>query len=152
MTIACLGPFYGRAETGSPFMVTPNEMNWVDALSLQKGAKITVIRGDPSKVGPYIYRIKLPPNFTVAAHTHPDDRIVTVLSGTVFHGAGEKFDATKLRSLPVGSVFLYTAGHHDDSRMAHFYMSQNEEVVLQVQGVGPTAIDFVNSADDPRKR
>jgi len=37
------------------------------------------------------------------AHTHPDYREVTVLSGTWRTGYGEKFDAAALKALPAGS-------------------------------------------------
>ncbi|EXF94565.1 signal peptide protein [Pseudomonas fluorescens HK44] len=142
--IGCLGSSTGWAEPGAYIMVTPKDIKWADNPALPKGAKTAVIQGDPN-AGPYIVRVKLPPNYILPAHTHPDERTVTVISGTWYHGDGDKYDATKLHEFPAGSI--YGEGH-----VRHFGASKGTEVILQVDGPGPTGIDYVNPADDPRKK
>jgi hypothetical protein len=68
---------------------------------------------------------------------------VTVLSGTLQFGMGEKFDEKALKSLPAGSFAFMKPG------MTHFVRTKGETVV-QVHGVGPWGITYVNPADDPR--
>jgi hypothetical protein len=48
--------------------------------------------------------------------------------------------------LKPGSLWVYPAKH------PHYAWTGNEEGILQVQFVGPGGIDYVNPADDPRKK
>jgi len=89
-------------------------------------------------------RVKFPAGQVVQAHSHPDDRIYTVISGTWYIGWGEKFDESKLTALPPGS--LYT----EPAKVTHF-ITTKEDVVVQVSGTGPTATDFVDPAHAPKK-
>jgi len=57
----------------------------------------------------------------------------------------DKYDATKLHPLPAGSAFR-------DGRMPHFSGTKGEEVILQVEGRTASDINYVNLADDPRKK
>ena len=59
---------------------------------------------------------------------------------------GEKFDQDSGKELPVGSFVAIPATHR------HFACSGGQETVIQLHGVGPTDITFVNAADDPRKK
>jgi quercetin dioxygenase-like cupin family protein len=74
-----------------------------------QGTESADIIGDASKPGPYVQRLKFPPNFTVQAHTHPEERHYTVISGTWYVGWGNKFDETKLKALPLGSFYTEPA-------------------------------------------
>lgn len=142
-----VGAGAGPAAYAAPdnhFVVLPDEVKWIDATVLPPGAKIAVLWGDP-KTGPFVQRVKFPPNYRVPAHTHPDERIVTVISGTLYHGEGERFDPAKLKRAPAGTVF-------GEGHTPHFGMTKDEEVVIQVQGPGPTATIYVDIADDPRKK
>jgi hypothetical protein len=68
-----------------------------------------------------------------------------VLSGTAYVGIGEKFDPEKAKVLPAGSFGLVPA------QTPHFAWMK-EETVLHVYGIGPSAVTYVNPADDPRKK
>ena len=92
-----------------------------------------------------IQRVKFPPNYRVAPHTHPYAEVVTVLSGTLGSGMGEKFEA-KGDLLKPGGLFALPAKH------PHYVWTATEETVVQVQFTGPGGIDFINPADDPRKK
>lgn len=64
---------------------------------------MAVLEGDPTKEGPFVMRLKLPDGYRVAPHTHPKPERVTVLSGTLPVGMGDRFDVTKGRAMPAGS-------------------------------------------------
>ena len=127
-------------------IVAAPEIKWGPAPPvLEKGAEFAVVSGDPGKAGPYVIRLKLPAGFKVAPHWHPTDENVTVISGTFALGMGEKFDAAALKDLPPGGFGLMPA------EMRHFAQAKTAAVV-QVHGVGPFALNYVNPADDPSKR
>lgn len=126
-------------------LVSPKDVKWGEGPgALQPGAKMAVIEGDPKTPNAlFTIRIKLPSGFKIQAHSHPADEHVTVISGTFQMGMGDAFDAKALTSLPAGSFAVMPKGHH------HFASAKGETVV-QVHGVGPWAITYVNPTDDPR--
>jgi len=72
--------------------------------------------------------------------------VITVLSGSFGLGMGDKLD-TKGELLGPGSVVVHPG------KTAHFVWTGNQETIIQVQGIGPGAgIEYVNAADDPRKK
>jgi quercetin dioxygenase-like cupin family protein len=111
--------------------------------SLPKGAMLAVMSGDPSKPAPFVVRLKFPAGYKVPPHRHPTAENVTVLSGTLALGMGETFDEAKATAFPAGSYSLMPA------EMAHFGFTKAGATV-QVHGVGPFAVTYVNPADDPR--
>jgi quercetin dioxygenase-like cupin family protein len=112
--------------------------------SLSKGAQFAVVSGDPTKAGPFAIRLKFPAGYKVAPHWHPTDEHVTVLTGTLAFGMGEKFDKTKMQSMPAGGYVMMPA------EMRHFAMARTA-VTIQVHGMGPFVLNYVNPADDPSK-
>jgi hypothetical protein len=132
------------ASTPAHVMLTPAQVTWVDAPPfLKKGAKFAVLSGDPGAPGPFAIRLKIPAGYRIAPHWHPTDENVTVISGTFSLGMGEKFDAASAKALPAGGYAVLPA------EMRHFAWSKGGATV-QVNGVGPFAITYVNPADDPR--
>jgi quercetin dioxygenase-like cupin family protein len=125
-------------------VVKADEMAWKDH-PVFPGAHIAILVGDPTKAEVVVQRVKFPPNYRVAPHTHPYAEVVTVISGTIGAGMGEKFEA-KGEMLKPGSLFALPAKH------AHYVWTTNDESILQVQFTGPGGIDFINPADDPRKK
>ena len=124
----------------------PDKIEWKDGpSSLPKGAKIAVLEGDPTKDGPFVFRVKVPDGYRIPVHTHPKAERVTVISGTFNIGMGEKFDAQATQAMPAG-----TSGHWATG-MKHFVWIQGETVV-QFHGMGPWSIQYVNPADDPRNQ
>jgi hypothetical protein len=113
---------------------------------LPPGSQVAVLTGDPSKSGsPYVIRAKLPDGYKVPPHWHPTDENVTVLKGALLVGRGDKFDATKMQEMPAGSFMRMS------KEMRHYAMAKGE-TVIQLHGVGPFEITYVNPADDPRKK
>ena len=109
------------------------------------GAKMAVLQGDPSKAGVYAVRLDMPNGYKIAPHFHPTDEHVTVISGTFMVGMGDKMDATKMTTLPAGG--FVTAGAN-----MHHYATAKGHTVVQVHGMGPFQLTYVNPADDPTKK
>jgi len=104
--------------------------------------KVIVIFGDPSKAGLYTILLKVDGNTKIAAHLHPDQRVGAVVSGTWYFGYGDKFDESKLKELPTGSVYSEVAGQN------HFAMTKGP-AIIEITGYGPSGVTYVNPADDP---
>jgi len=124
-------------------VIKADEVVWKDN-PIFRGVKTAILLGDPAKAQTIIIRNKLPANYRVAPHTHPYVEIITVISGKVGHGMGEKFDGQGELYQP-GTVFVIPPNH------AHYVWTGNEEAIVQVQYIGPSGIDFINPADDPRR-
>jgi hypothetical protein len=126
--------------------VRPDDIKWGPAPpGLPASAKVAVLTGDPSKAGPYVIRAKLPDGYKVPPHWHPTDENVTVLKGTLMVGKGEKFSTDASEALPAGSFARMP------KEMRHFAWAKGE-TIIQVHGIGPFDITYVNAADDPRKK
>ena len=122
----------------------PDKLEWKDGPpSLPKGAQIAVLEGDPSKDGPFVFRVKVPDGYRIPPHTHPKTERVTVISGQLNIGMGEKFDEKARQPMPAGTYGYWEAG------MKHFVWIKGETIV-QLHGIGPWSIQYVNPADDPR--
>jgi hypothetical protein len=111
--------------------------------SLPKGAKIALLEGDPAKEGPFVMRIKFPDRYRVPPHTHPKRERVTVLKGTLHIGMGAKYDEKATRAMPAGSYGSWPEG------MVHFGWASGE-TIIQLHGIGPWQIHYIDPADDPR--
>ncbi len=121
------------------------EIQWKDGpASLPAGSRFAVLEGDPSKEGFFTMRLWLPDDFTISPHWHTQTEHVTVISGTLNVGMGEKFDKTATRAMPAGTFGFWPA------EMKHFAWAKGE-TVLQLHGTGPWTITYANAADDPRK-
>ena len=101
------------------------------------GIETSVLKGDPAASGLYTILLRVPANTTIQAHTHPDDRVATVVSGTWRFGYGNAFDESKLKALSPGSFYTEPPG------MPHFAQTGDEPVILQITGVAPTGTQYV---------
>jgi uncharacterized RmlC-like cupin family protein len=126
-------------------VMTPDALKWVEPPTFP-GARLAMVQGDPGKEGPFAYRVKFPANYKVAPHFHKAIENVTVLSGTFYLGLGTKLDQGSGQMIPTGGFVSVPATH------PHYAWTATEETLIQVHGVGPTDITFVNPADDPRKK
>jgi pimeloyl-ACP methyl ester carboxylesterase len=109
------------------------------------GIQTVVLKGDPNKPGVYTIMLLVPAHTKIAAHSHRDDRVATVISGTWHIAYGETFDEAKLKALPPGSFYT------EPPSEAHFAETGDENVVVQITGFGPSSTDYVDSTQDPRK-
>jgi quercetin dioxygenase-like cupin family protein len=120
----------------------PDEVQWRD-LPGYSGMQGAVLDGDPRKPGVYVLRVRIPPGLMTRPHFHAEDRHITVISGTWWLGAGDTFDPAKAVAVKAGSYVKQPAGTH------HFDGAKDEEVVLQIIGVGPGSTTFIRPADGP---
>lgn len=122
----------------------PSDIKWESGPpSLPPGAKFAVLEGDPSKEGFFTMRIRMPDGYRIPPHTHPKVEHITVISGTFNFGMGEKFDQAATRPMPAGTFGYWPAG------MKHFVWVKGETIV-QLHGIGPWKIEYLNPRDDPR--
>ena len=127
----------GAAE---PKLIAAAEMQWREGPpSLPAGAQMVVLDGDPGKKGSFTFRLKMPAGYKIPPHTHPVAERVTVISGAVHFGIGEKFDESAGRELKAGDFAVLPAG------VPHFAWSPSEAVV-QIHSEGPFERKFVDSA------
>jgi hypothetical protein len=148
LALAALGATAAWAEEPSHadhIMVVPADLKWTDAKALPPGAKFALIEGPLNEAVPFTFRIKFPANYKLPAHWHPNIEHVTVISGTLNMGTGDKLDTEKTKALAPGSLAIM------QPKTNHFSWT-SEETVVQVHGVGPQNIIYVNPEDDPRKK
>ncbi|MFT3934130.1 MAG: cupin domain-containing protein [Chitinophagaceae bacterium] len=105
-----------------------------------------VIAGNPSQAGLYTIMLKVKAHTRIPAHLHPDSRMAMVHSGTWYFGYGDVFDEKKLKKLPAGSIYSEVINQN------HFAMTGDEDVVVIINGYGPSGVQFVNPKDDPRNK
>ena len=135
------------APLSSAHVVVPAPaVKWVDPPpSVPPGAKLAVISGDPGKPEMFTIRLQFPNGYKIAPHWHPTDEHVTVLSGTFAAAMGKAWDDKALANLPAGSYAVMAA------TMPH-YATARGATVVQVHGMGPFVLNYVNPADDPSKK
>jgi quercetin dioxygenase-like cupin family protein len=135
-----------QAKTGSHVLTTAADLKWGEPPPVfEKGASFTVVSGDPGKAGLFVVRLKMPPGYKIAPHWHPTDEHVTVLSGTFGLGMGDKFDKAAAKQLPEGGYALLPAE-------MHHYAVAITAATVQVHGMGPFSLTYVNPGDDPSKK
>lgn len=127
-------------------MVSADAIKWgPPPPSLPPGAQAAILLGSPAKEGPFVIRLKFPAGYIVPPHRHSKDEFVTVMSGKFTAAHGEKVDRASLKFLPPGSFIHLPAG------MPHYAVAEVESVV-QINGIGPFDITYVDPKDDPRKK
>lgn len=104
------------------------------------GVHTKVLFGTPDAAGFYTILLFVPPRTTIQAHSHRDDRVAVVVSGTWQLGYGDHFEAKALKTLPPGSVYSEPAGRH------HFARTEAEPVIVEISGYGPTDTRYFDAA------
>jgi hypothetical protein len=126
-------------------IITPAQLQWRPMPTLPPGAEVAIIEGPITEAVPFIIQLRLPANYVIPAHWHPWVEHATVISGSLNMGMGGKLDRSGTTRLTAGSVAVIPAN------MNHFSWT-SEKAVVQVHGIGPLVIHYVNPADDPRTR
>ena len=121
-------------------------IKWLPFAAFPPQARLAVLVGNPNLAGPYVTRVKVPAGVKLMPHTHPEDRIYTVISGVFYIGLGAKFDASKLKAYPPGSVIVLPGN------TPHFHWAKSGEYVTQITAYGPLGIRYINPSDDPRNK
>ena len=146
LTLGATGNFAIHAADHHHTVVSGDAVKWGPApASLPPGAQAAPLLGHPTKEGPFVLRLKFPAGFVVPPHRHSKDELVTVISGAFAVTSGEKVDRASLQPLPAASFV------HLPANMAHYAVAEAESVV-QINGVGPFDVIYVDPRDDPRKK
>jgi hypothetical protein len=90
--------------------------------------------GDPSKPGMYVQLLKRGPDDWSQPHSHPNDRYLTVLKGTMLIGTGTKFDPKNTVALGPGSIIK------DFANQVHFDGTGPDGLTLEIIGMGPSTM------------
>jgi quercetin dioxygenase-like cupin family protein len=123
---------------------SPENIEWKDGpAALPSGSRVAVLEGDPAKEGPFVMRLLFPGGYRIPPHTHPKTERVTVLSGTFYLAMGNKLDRASAQKLAAGTYAFWPA------EMKHAAWADSE-TVIQLHGIGPWTINYLNPADDPR--
>ena len=125
--------------------VLPEDIDWKPFAAFPPSARVAVVVGHPNEPGPYVIRDKIPSGVKVMPHTHPEDRVYTVMSGVFYIGLGEQFDGDKLQAYPPGSVIVLPGN------TPHFHWAKSGEYIDQVTAIGPLGLEYINPNDDPRE-
>lgn len=129
-----------QGDSAQMIRFSARDLRWSSHPALP-GLPSIVMAGDPNKSGPYAMRVKLPANFKADPHWHTDEiRMITILSGILYFGYGDRFDESKLKALGPGSFFT------EPKYMPHFAVTREDEVILQLDAVGPTGTVAVRAA------
>jgi quercetin dioxygenase-like cupin family protein len=133
-----------RAQADLPpgaMRVTPDELRF--GPGRVPGHEIAPLIGASNKPGAYVERVRFPANTISQAHSHPEDRTYTVISGTWYVGYGDTYDPAKLKALPPGSFYT------EPANVTHFSLTKDEAVLVQISGNGPSATRFVDASHAP---
>ncbi len=138
---------HGTTAQGKHVVITPDQIKWgPPPPGLPAGSEIAVLSGDPSKAGvPFTIRARMPDGYKIPPHWHPTDENVNVIQGTLMMGLGTKFNESGGSEMQAGSYALMPKG------LRHFAWAKGE-TIIDVYGIGPFAITYVNPSDDPRRK
>ena len=140
--VAVLGVSTAHAQQTA---TTADVLKWVSApASLPAGAKVAILQGDPARSGAFTFRLKMPAGYQLQPQSSPAINRMFVVSGALNFGSGDKFDSA--RTLP-----LYAGYAHWPNNGSYFAFTR-EETVIEIEGVGPWAVNYVNPTDDPTKK
>lgn len=144
--IASVLPGVGAAQPGghAHTFATAKTLKWGDTPALP-GAKIAVIEGPLNEAKPFILRLRFPANYKVAPHFHSAIEHVTVIRGEFVMAVAEKAGQGKETKLQPGDVAIMQPN-------TPHYAYTTKETEIQVHGVGPWTLTFVDPKDDPRKQ
>jgi len=133
-------PLYAVEPDPSTMVITREaDIVWTENPRIP-GAKTAIVYGDPSLPGLYIIRVRFPPGTMSPPHFHPEARYIVVLKGTWWVGSGPKWDREATTPVPAGGFVV----HHPNK--IHYDGAKDEEVTLQISGIGPSATKLVDES------
>ena len=136
LSLTLAGGATADEENPRPQPIVGDGIEWISPPPI-KGLQFAWIQGRENEAGLYVLRVKLAAGARIPPHSHPDRRLSTVLSGTLFVGFGKEFDQNKLVAIESGNA--YTA----PANMPHFLWAKEGDVVYQETGLGPTATRII---------
>ena len=120
----------GLAKSMAPTIVMSGQEHWTAGTGMMKGAQVAVLLGNPAKSGLYIVRVKVPAGAIFGPHYHNETENLTIISGALWVGLGDKMDKAKMSALTAGTFASVPAKLH------HYAMTKTA-TVLDITGLGP---------------
>jgi quercetin dioxygenase-like cupin family protein len=117
--------------------ILPESLRWTSPPTIP-GLKGAWVVGAEREPGVYAQRVVLAAGARIPAHTHPDTRYSTILSGTLYVAFGEKATDGDFVAVPAGAVYIAPAGQ------PHTLWARDGEVIYQEAGNGPTGTNLLN--------
>jgi hypothetical protein len=130
-------------DSPPPVVITPESLHWQAFDGFPPGAEAAVLAGNPHQAEPFMLRVKVPPNYIVPPNWQSTRIFVTVLSGQYSIGVGDKFNDRNGKTLPSKGSVVVPAN-------THLYFWSRKGAILEVHGVGPWEIHYLDPATDPR--
>jgi quercetin dioxygenase-like cupin family protein len=135
VSVACLISTAAAAqEAAAPTIIPAETLKWNPTPFPEVTA--AVIAGNPMASGMYAIFAKYSAGAKSSPHTRPDQRVVTVISGTYYAGAGTEFDESKLKPLKPGTTIVVPANS------PHYASAKDGETIVQEVGIGPTGTNI----------
>jgi hypothetical protein len=107
----------------------PDQIEWKGRPG--SGNQSALLFGDPSKPGWYVQLLKRGPDDWSHPHSHPNDRFITVLTGTMLVGTGSKLDRNNTVAVKAGGYI------RDIAHQMHFDGTGPEGMTIEIVGMGP---------------
>jgi hypothetical protein len=125
--------------------VNTKDIKWGPApAAIPKGAQVAVLQGNPFQSGPFVMRLKVPAGYKIPPHWHSQDESLTVISGSLYFGKGDKAETSNAPTITAGA-FHYLTGKD------HHYLVAKTPSVIQINGNGPFDVTYINAEEDPTK-
>jgi len=138
IAVALVAPFgtAAWAQLPAPMPLIPEVFTWFSPPN-NPAVRAAWVIGSESAKGAYLLRVTIAQGGKIPAHTHPDERNSTVLSGTLYVGFGEIADESTVVAVPAGAVYVAPAN------VPHYLWAKDGDVTYQEYGIGPTATVLV---------
>ena len=122
----------GDAQQQAGIRLVPHDTIRFEARPGATDIAASAIHGDIKQKALYVVQVKFSKGAKALPHTHPDERILNVLAGTICFGTGTQFDEAALKPLAAGSVVIIPPN------APHFVWAKDGEAVTQESGFGPS--------------
>jgi hypothetical protein len=127
-TLICASPTAADLNPAALAFKLPKDIPWVDQ---GNGSARAVLAGNPDKPGLYVLLNKWKAHNMSRPHLHPNDRFITVISGTWWVGTGSRYDPDSTVPMPPGTFVTHFG------KQIHYDGAKDEDTVLEIVGIGP---------------
>lgn len=124
--LAAAGAARAEVDPKSIALTLPADIKWTG-----DKVKSAILYGDPKKAGPYVMLLRWPPNWNTRPHGHPNDRMITVLEGTLWVGTGKKFQPQTNTAVGKGGFIV------DLAMQPHYEITKDDGALIEITGIGP---------------
>ena len=127
---AAEGPFAGLDPKAISIRL-PDDLQWKGSAN---GVESIALAGDASKPGLYVVLVKWSAHHNSRPHFHPNDRFITVLSGTWWVNTGRNYDPDHMKPVPAGSFVTHYGNE------VHYDGAKDGDTILEIVGMGPDTL------------